>query len=116
VVTILRRITTSVILTLDIINTTSLKRLPNKLLATTVTTTVKINKFIQKVLTVISYTIVKLYPGVVQKFGAVAKYTFIVGPKQLTAVIVKDRDILVKKAEKTLSFVKNRVIMLYRKL
>jgi hypothetical protein len=63
---------------------------------------------------VASVAILKLYAQYVEKFGAVAKYTFIVQPKKLYLKITKNQLIVVKAAAKVLQFIKNRVIMLYR--
>jgi len=97
-------------------STTSLTKAMLKLLSVVSTHTATLSRLIEKLLSVVNHITVKLYPAFVQKFGAVAKFTFIVGPKKLMIMVIKDRDILVDKAEKTLIFVKNRVIMLYRKL
>lgn len=103
------------LLSVTVTSTASIARAFLRTLSVLVVSTATLLRRVGKLLAVISTSIVQLFPAIIQKFGAVAKFTFIVGPKKLMTMVVKDRDILVEKADKTLTFVKNRVIMLWKK-
>ena len=104
------------ILQVAVSSTSIINKSFGKIIQVVVSNTASLGRLIEKLLKVTSTAILLLFPAIIEKFGAVAKFTFIVGPKKLMIMVIKDRDILVDKAEKTLIFVKNRVIMLYRKL
>lgn len=84
------------------------------LLSTSVSNSL-ITKHVLKILSVVQYSVLTLFANFIQKFGAVATYTFIVQPKKLMVSFSKDLDVVVKAGNKYISIVKNNIITLWNK-
>lgn len=113
-VTMLRFKTTITSLIASVTNSVSLIRRTNKIVASLTISIGSISKVISKNITVNVTSMFQLVAEFVLKYGAVARDTFIVKPKDRLISVAKDTTIVVQSAKRSLSIIKSRIILLFR--
>jgi len=83
-------------------------------LSTLTTSVATIVKAMNKLIALNVIVLFSLVAEFVKKFGAIAKYTFIVQPKERLISIAKNTTSVVRSAQRSLSIIKSRIILLFR--
>ena len=112
--TLLNHLTLSKYITYAVTQTVFILKQTNKILTIISVTVNSLIKFVKTTLIYVSTSTITTVAEYVKKFGAVAKFTFIVEPKKRLINIAHNTTLVVQVAKRSLSIIKSRIILLFK--